>query len=338
MRKTACVSMAFFVLASAAALAQPNLNPPNSVFELDQNRDAIHRQTGLVCPVSFAGWPRVGMVMFDKVGLDVSCSYRGSAGLISIYLTRVDPAGLNSDFESSKQSLLQVMRDAVPDDKSADGPSGFTWLKAGYSTQNGAVHSDVLLAQVSGWELKFRATYNTAAMAEVNTALAALGAGVARTAAPNLAACAAAPLPARNGKLLQSPPSETIMAAALGTPVMTALPAITGNDPIWCVEQGLNIGGAFYLYWRNIAAAALVMERITPVLDGPVVYISKLGLKDTAQTYYAWIDGPEEVGILEFFEGRPALNQLPARMLGNKPPAYAQIGKNDRKVTIIRPK
>jgi len=343
MRNTAGLCVALLVLGGSLAHGQPNANPPRSVFDIDMDRSAIHRQSGLVCPTQVTGWQRVATVVYDQVGLDVSCGYRSPAGLITLYMTKVDQAlSLKAMFEEGRQALQQGLPQAMPDDRSADAPAPFEWLRAGFTLQGGENHSDLLLADLSGWHFKYRVTYRSSEIAAVNAALAELTMQVSRTAAPRLAACAASPVPSRPGKHVLSVPGEKIVVAATGLLIFPVLSSTTSTSPIWCVEGGFGARDALYLYWRNVGQGVSLTERITPVADGPAIFISQLGLKLNPATgdmdYIAWVDGADEMRISAFFEGRPALDKLPVQLLDASPPAYATVGKRDNKITISLPK
>jgi hypothetical protein len=330
-------------------------NPPPSVFLMTPEGAAVHRQSHLVCLPSMAGFLRVSTVMYGRPGFDVSCGYRAGntpgAAVVTLYLTLAPRDSVDAVFEMTKASLVQATPGVVARVTTAAEPPGFAWLKAGYTMRNGGA-TEVFLTRVSGWDYKLRATYRPEDEAAVGNLLAALSAGVTRTVAPYLAACAASPPGPRNGQRNQD---LTVLQTLTVASAMVAAKALTapGPEAAWCAESGFNFGDASFIHWRNISGADGPVDRITPINGGtsvlvlrdPPTLVNEVAAKlpspvnvNGRAVYAVVIDGPESMQIVGIFEGRPSLNDVAGLALGKAVGIYGQVSKQPgNPVTIYRP-
>lgn len=337
------------------AAAGVNTNPPPSVFLMTPEGAAVHRQSHLVCPGAIAGFQRVSAHMYGRPGFDVSCGYRagnapGSA-VVTLYMTLSPREPVDALFEMAKASLVQTAPGVVARTAMAAAPPGFDWLKAGYTMPNGLV-TEVFLTRLSGWDYKLRTTYRPEDESAVGNLLAALSAGVARTVAPYLAACAASPPGPRNGQRNQDLAvlqTLTVVSAVVATRALTA----PGPETAWCAETGFTVGEAAFIHWRNISGADGPVDRITRINGGDTVLVlrdpptlvnemaAKLpspGSINGRAVYAVVVDGQENMQIVGIFEGRPSLNDVAGLALGKAVGIYGQVSKQPgNPVTIYRP-
>ena len=343
-----------------ARTAQPaiNSNPPKSVFDVDVDGSATHLLTGLVCPIMSAGWRRTSTIQYDQGGFDVSCGYRDTAGsTITIYINRHPASALNAIFDGAKKGIPVVMPGAVLRDGTAAAPPGFQWLSAGFLQRYGTEDSDLFLTQLpDSWQFEIRATYKPADLAAVNAATADLSANLTKTAAPHLAACAAAPPPPRAGQRNRDvdilPALSAATASIAKSTVVTPRPGA-----VWCAELGFSAGNASYVFWRNITAAEDgPVDRVTNVSGGgsnPVLIVRnpaalvnalvaqpKLGggkhPADSAAIYGVVVDGSASALVVGLFDGRPSVQEIADVTLRDKLGVYAEIKKPDGNIVLYK--
>src|SRR3569832_1334237 len=138
------------LLATSTAYAQVSLTPPRSVWDNDLDGTALHQISTLQSPTNRGTFRRINIQLYDKVGFDVGCDYRGNTAEITLYLTQIDPAKFDEHFEAARKALMDNRPNAVARDGALPLPLGFEWRRASYVLPNGAV-SDVLMAPLHGW-------------------------------------------------------------------------------------------------------------------------------------------------------------------------------------------
>jgi hypothetical protein len=326
--------------------AMINQAPPRSVFDTDVDGSAVHQQSHMICPSAVAGFPRIGITMFDRVGLDVGCSYRNAAGsLITLYVYRALGRGtFDEDFNATRQSLSQVAPGSTPRDATGVMPTGAGWRGAGYTMPNGA-QTELFLAPLSDWRAKFRATYAPRDAEAVSAAINALSGAVTKTAEPHLARCAAAPPAQHTGQRIRDDMKKLMSLSMIG--VITVKKIVEGNQngAVWCADGAFT--NAPYLWWRNIQGGG-ASERVTNADgSGTVLIVPTSSLlenvakgplpidKDTV--FAVVVDSPKETAIAGFFTGPPTPTDVGNLVLRGSFGVYAKIDKPDGKATLFAP-
>ena len=344
-----------------AGAANPaiNIHPTKAVFDIDVDGSATHVLTGLVCPTQSAGWRRTSTIQYDQGGFDVSCGYHDPAGsTITIYINRHPASALNAIFESARKSIPVVVPGAVPRDGTATAPPGFQWLSAGFSQRDGSEDSDLFLTQLpDSWQFEIRATYKPADMAAVNAATASLTDTLGKTAAPRLAACAAAPPPTRAGQ--RNRDMDILPAFSAATAATAKVTLVTPRaGAVWCAELGFSTAKASYIFWRNIAQAddgpvdrvtlvtdlksepILILRNAAAVIDAMVSQPKLGGGKhpaDSAAVYGVVVDGAASILLVGLFDGRPTLQEIADVALPDKFAVYAEVKKPDGNILLYKP-
>jgi hypothetical protein len=316
---------------------------------------AIHKQTGMVCPSASGALKRNQLAMYDKVGFDVSCNYRTAGADITIFLTMRDPSLLQRDFESAKQALVTTTPGAVPRSGTLAAPAGLPWLQAAYDEQGGSVRSDVLYAQLSGWEFEIRATYRPDNEAMVNSAAADLTAAVRRSAGTHLTACAAAGR-ALDGTGSRNRNLDALQALSMAAAAITKL-TVTIPTPgaVWCADTGLGIGPGDYVWWRNITGATEgPVDRITSIKGdvGRTIFVVRVPANvgqavaekvggastlDANDIFALVVDDAQSTKIAGIFNGRPSFKDIAGLVLQGPFGVYAEIKKPDGTITVYKP-
>src|SRR5688572_5467250 len=199
----------FFALLFCAAVlpvhaAAPDPDPvPESIWQRSDDGSGIHQQSGLRCPVRAGPFRLTGLVAIDGFGLDVACIYDRAAGdRITLYLTQAAPDhGFAAHLKVSLESIVMVDPEArpLPDDLPRFEPAPAAWLGGLFGYGARPLRNGVWLSDVSGWTLKFRATYDLDREQDIVAVMGELARTARASAAPHLAACAAAPVPERRG-------------------------------------------------------------------------------------------------------------------------------------------
>lgn len=228
---------------------------PKSIWRSADNGDAVHLQSTLACPPSIGAFRRNDLVPYDGFGFDVGCGYAASGSAkLTLYLTHRGGATLQENFDSARSALTTVLPDAKPIDGAAPTPAGNTkFLAATYKL--GDVETGLWVADIAGWTLKFRVTYQPRLRTDVLDALTKATEQAQRTAGVHLTACAAAPPVERNGAPITDP--ELLMRLSLigGMSEQAGSENVTppqSNDR-WCAEDAVRDRQAPMLYWRNVA-------------------------------------------------------------------------------------
>jgi hypothetical protein len=325
-----------------------NTSPPKSVWDIDMDGSATHLQSGLVCPHASGDFIRVGAIMYDRLGFDVSCGYNGKAAAITLYLTRRDPSRLDADFQDEKQQVVSKTPSAVPNDGVLSFSSDLDWKKAGFNERDGMVRSDLWLTSLSGWEFQIRATYAANDTARVAAALADLSADVEKSAGVHLAACAASPPPQRGGAQKVADQAALMNLTVAGS--MEIAVAGKNTDANWCADNAFQVGPSPFILWHNIAAVGKVSfnDRITSILGGATIFVladkagDEMMLKtapgSSADIYDVVVDQGDAFALAGIYNGHPLPRDFAGLMApGGSFGVFSKIGKTDKKVDIFAP-
>lgn len=214
-----------------------------------------------------------------------------------------------------------------------------------------------MLTSLSGWDYEYRATYLAADGDAVKAEIAVLDAMVMKSAAPHLAACAAAAMPTHDGVpmhdlgILTTLTVEGIAEAtmnlglgALAAKTEVELASDQAREPVWCVLTGFGIGSNHFITWYNAAPGALLVERITGPDGTPLVYVQKdpvagAGAKDPASPF-ATRGGydivrvePGLIRLMDIYAGDPPLNAA-AEILARPHQVLADFNIATKKISI----
>jgi hypothetical protein len=249
-------------------LERTSAEAPKSIWRIEASGDGTHLQSTLVCPASLSTFERSALIPFDGFGLDVGCNFDSpTVGRVTIYLTRRSGQALADDFAGAQAAIKVSMPDATPLAGVAPSPNvGLNFTSALYVRGDGR-RTGVWVADVSGWTLKFRATYDADRQTETLAAMTALTERAQLTAGVHLAACAAAPAGERTGTRIAD--ADLVMQLSLIASVSEAAGSESINAPPvverWCAEEAVREREAPLLLWRNIAGEGA---------DGPVDRLS----------------------------------------------------------------
>jgi hypothetical protein len=317
----------------AAKTAQQPI--PHSIWRFDDNNDATHLQTGLVCSATSGDFKRIELRFYKASGLDVSCNYRDSEKtLVTLYMTRRGTESVADDFKSAKQELTQVTPSAqpLPDTDQKAFASDMKWSTLLYSEQGGQVHSGIWITDLHGWTLEYRATYAAANEATALSEMAALTNLAEKTAGGVLATCEKSGVPERSGILIADKDAmqqALVLASVLGavTPDKDEHPQSAPRSVTWCPETEITSSGYRMLLWHGAFedGSDASADRITPeILEDPpaleaapdqlgsIVQNELKGGK--ANNWTAKIDNGKRTWLFGLFSGRPSGEALGALM------------------------
>lgn len=178
--------LAVSAISHAAAAAEAS-----EVWRTGAADSARHLQSGLICPADLGGLSRVTVAVFDEKGQDVACGYVGGQTALTLYMTRgIEPGAAMAD---AKVQLVAAASEDHPvlarEDEVHDGE--LVWRRASYN-QDGGVKSDIWIARLPGWIVKYRTTYSPGEAAETARAVETATRAVTASAGSYLAACGAA--------------------------------------------------------------------------------------------------------------------------------------------------
>lgn len=327
----------------------PKTPLPRSIWDVSPDGTATHLQSGMTCPRLSGDFVKIGEQIYDRAGFDISCGYSNPrTGVITLYLTRHDPAQLETDFEDAKKAIVSHTPSARPRDGIMALPAGLEWKSAGYDERNGALDSDIALTSLSGWEYEIRATYRPSEQAAIEAAIASLTGIIVESAGKHLAACAASPPPSRSGTAITDPKRLMTYSLIAAAGLSTSSPESAA--PVWCAETAFGVRERPYVFWRNIAKAETgSVDRITPIGDGPPITIrfdalaTAVANKDDPGArhaiYETVLEDSSRIVLAGIFDGRPS-SELVAASILTRPSiqALAQINKQDHKISIFTQK
>jgi len=307
-----------------APAQDPGLLEPQSIWTRSGDGTLEHQQSGLRCPRSLGPLTRHATRIYDGYGLDVSCGYSAGDVVITVYLTR----GVSPDpglAEAKAQLEQRLPAKLLFEGRAAQG--GLDWRKAEYVVED-AVRSDIWIADLHGWAVKYRATYPAAQAGSAAAELASLTETVLASAGKHLALCDKAAAPNRQGERItdQKQLSEfSIRGGLLGAITLAAEKekgAGPADPPAFCVEQPVE--NTRFLFWRGVRAdgADAQVDRLTGMTMGPppVLETTRDGLGDLVaaeasekpqpQHWTAALSKDGRTMIFGYFEGRPSAEQL----------------------------
>lgn len=325
---------------------------PKSVWRVDSSDNATHWQSTMNCPVTMKSFQRKDLIPFDGYGLDVGCTFDRPTGdaVITVYLTRRTGSSFAETFTSAQEALKQRLPEAKLIAGDVPMPKGQTFTGALYELGDGA-RTGVWVADVSGWTLKFRATYVPNVQTEVLDAMSELSDKARATAGTHLAACAAAPAVQRNGTEI------TDKDRLMGLSIVGAVSAIDDGDKApakiseqWCVEDPAGDREIPMLFWRNIANkdAAGAMDRMSfmTVSEPPILFseanpfaseVDDKSKADKVIVHQLTLIQNDTTYIFAFFSGRPAaatIAPLAKDLVLNKKAPIASYTKGTNTITI----
>jgi hypothetical protein len=332
--------------------------PPQSVWKIGAGGDAEHLQSGLSCPLEVGGFRQAGITTYDGYGLDVSCGYNSRSAAITLYLSR--GFDLEEGYVSAKSALMKNAEARQPVLKTEDSvhQGGIAWRRALYELDGGGFRSDIWMADVGGWVLKYRATYPARDAAAVAAELERLTALVRGSAGARLDLCAKSPVPERPGKPAKGGRggSDDMMSAILG-----GAAAVAAEDkdeapvPItFCPEAPLPQKDMNLLTWHGVTPDGedANVDRVTGMTVGPPptldiarddaasLVLGELGRK-SGPRWTATITQGTNTMIFGHFDGRPATKltaELMVRILSGKARSLGGYDAGSKTITVTTPK
>jgi hypothetical protein len=263
---------------TAGSAENPPRSQPLSIWRPVGDGGQEHLQSGLLCPLAFAGYSRTQIDLYDHAGLDVSCNFAIGHRDITVYLTRRSDSTIEDAMAEAKRELFQVRAALEPKPISETRPSvgGIAWDTALYSL-NGGFRTAIWMADLDGWTLEYRASYPDGDEDQVLADIATLTAIVQKSAGARLDLCHRSPVPTRTGQVVTEPKAlsqAAMMTALLGGGELAAAaagkPAAKVADVTWCVEQAIPHGSSPLLYWRGVDQNGVdaLTDRLTPMTHG----------------------------------------------------------------------
>jgi hypothetical protein len=331
---------------------------PESIWRDAEGPVAEHLQTGLRCPDKMGDFRRVHAMNFDGFGLDVSCGYNSDVSVVTLYLTLM--GDLEGSFGHAKASIAEHLgtRGLRPVSEGRVEAGGLTWLRAEF-TFDGYMRSDLWMADMDGWILKFRASYPDRAAASVAAEIEALMTGATETAGARLALCGKSSRPARAARAVKvrgDSASIGLMGAVLGG-AAASLADEEGEgesaDITYCVEEAVTQKDKGFLIWRGVTpdGGDARADRLSAMTMGPPptldleadslssLIAAKVG-PDGPQRWMATMRDGRQVDIYGYFEGRPppkALIPVLTRILDGKTKPIGGYSVDGKTITVSAP-
>lgn len=264
-------------LLAAVAAAEPAValagadQPAQSIWRPMADGGVEHLQSGLRCPAQLGEYRLSQHRAFDPFGLDAGCSWRSSGTAITLYLTRTDK--VLESYEMTKAALTQTSAALNPRLVTEEQlvVDGLEWRRAVFAF-DGSARSDVWVAPLNGWTLKYRATYETTDETAVRARLSEVTHAVQESAGARLAVCARSKAPKRPGRLIDT-------KGLFSSPIMLAALLAQGAAPdeanvaeiIYCVDEPFQAEGKGFLLWRGVGrdGGLLQADRVTAMTLGP---------------------------------------------------------------------
>lgn len=342
---------AFLAPTAPAPAARPTTPPipqaeqkePLSVWAPGPGGGFEHLQTGLNCAAEAAGLRRTGLATFHPFGFDVGCAYGGEKAIVSLYLTRMnDPAAAFAGAKASLEAQNAERRPRLTSDGRAS-LGGLQWLRAEYA-MDGGMRSEIWLADVHGWSLKYRVTYAADEAAAVAAGLEALTAQVRTTAVARLELCARSSAPTRSGKAIEGKAAAElgVAGAVLGGVTQGAAKGADPETLVYCVEEAIAETDKGFLSWRGVTGDGrdAQSDRLTALTMGPPPSLETSSDSLTGGRWIATMRDGDQTSIYAYFDGRPppgALTGLLVRILDGKAAPLAAYRFEDGKITVSLP-
>lgn len=319
---------------------------------------ATHLQSTLICPDAVNGFTRGKLIVYDRVGFDVSCGYTGRRGWITVYLTKLGTTSLQAAFDDAEHQLLQHAPDAVPlpdaDQKTFAGAENYLHLT--YSEKNGSLWSGIWMADFSGWMFEFRASYAPGAEAEMFDEMAELTRRAADTAASHLALCAKSSVPERDGVALTDEQDIASVGMAVGVAALAGEGEAKDGPKIekpgvWCAERPIEGFKAPLLLWHAVSAEGKTQsyDQVTlssygasPVLQAGTGTAGLIydEIKSDGKTHYVvTLEDGDDVLVFSIWAGRPGvevLGHLMQDFLDGPVRILAKVNTKTKSITIYQ--
>lgn len=313
------------VMAQSGAAAPPEI--PQSVWQGERDAKATHLQSQLTCAKAFDEFERERLVVFDGFGFDVACNYQHSTtSTVTLYLTRRQGRQLSDDLAGAEDAIKKRWPGVAPAIGATAAPTGLAFQGTLYTLPNG-MRTGVWVADISGWTLKFRATYVPDQEAITAKAMSSLAQSASASAAPQLSACAAAPAVTRDGKAITD--QDRISQLSLMSGVFDAAKDLEDKPAAqtaerWCAENGTGDNDAPMLFWRNVTAtstSAGPVDRLTLMTMGPAPALLSVFNPDSSLVEKEAGSGEvmihqltekrdDTTYVFAFFAGRPSMEAL----------------------------
>jgi hypothetical protein len=355
---------ALFLVAQPASSATKDTGPadtgsasrpvPKSIWQTDASGAATHLQSELRCPLNVGSVKRVAVLAFDAYGFDVDCNYLGSEGNeISLYLTRRgDGHALAADLVNAQREFTTVYPAAteMPDSPESDIKSDLTWLKKLYANPARSKTDGIWVADLGGWTLEYRVTFDADKAAAVADELAALTVLAESSAGMHLARCGKSEVPSRSAAVSRSDGSSLSLALAMGAMVGAASPdqfaPLHAAD--WCVEQGVVRDEIPILVWHGIDAngATMPIDRASIMTTGEPFALESAADPNLNQiakelgagsepTFAVTHDDGTKMAIFGIYTGRPDADTLTGILDDIVHDRAKALGGVDRKTNTI---
>jgi hypothetical protein len=336
---------------------------PQSIWRSEADGSSTHLQSEWRCAHDVNGFQKTRVIAYDQAGFDVSCNYVDRQhSVITVYLTRRVGRTITDDFEEARRELVSFAPKAslLPDAQEKDIALALPWQRIIFSEDSGAVHSGIWLADLNGWTLEFRATYETAAEQAVLDEMTTITRAAQETAGQHLAMCAKSQIPLRNGAVVTS--KDEIQSAMM---MHTLIGAVgegaaaerkTGeNAPrrlIWCAED--LVAGTPMLVWHAVFddGADASADRVTTatlgeppmLMSGPdelmkALKVGKEGNNSQPQWFVSLQNG-KQTWFFAIYAGRPPAEALASMMkaiLDRKAKAIGGYSTDGKNITINMP-
>jgi hypothetical protein len=356
MRELVLSAMLFAIPAKGdqAPTAEP-AQIPASVWRVT-NDIGEHLQSGLACPPVLGTARRIDLTTYDQYGLDVSCGYSTARATVTIYLTRA--GDIDASYAEAQRQIRQVhaVRHVrlLSEDRVETG--GLAWRRATFS-EDGAMRSDLWMAPLHGWQVKYRVTYPAADAAEVAALLAKAPDLVLAPAAARLDLCAKAPTPARPGREITDRKLLADLAlrgSVLGGVMLAAArdKGVSVTPSVFCVEG--PVAGTTLLAWRSARpdGSDAQVDRITamtmgppPALDVTLDAMANLLAAEASkgpapERWVATLMNGEHTSIYGYYDRRPdaaAVAPLMQAILSGKARPWGGYSLKDNQVNITVP-
>lgn len=295
---------------------------PLSVWRPLGHGDMEHVQSGLVCPGTTGGYRQSGLIMYDQLGLDVSCNYGAQPHDITVYMTRRDTGEIDPLFAAAQRDLLSVGAERHPRLIARSRPDigGWTWITALYG-EDGDIHSAIWMADLHGWTLEYRATYPAALETQVSADLAAITTWVQSSAGARLDRCAKSTPPTRDGvrvadkKTLDNNAMMTAVLGAAGQAMAQDGKGTPAGATTFCLEKTILDQPHRMQFWRGVAddGSAAPADQISGLTTGPPPILriesdalASLVEKSSTAQWTATMNEGGQTSVYAYFQGRPS--------------------------------
>jgi len=322
---------------------------PKSIWT-QSSGNGRHLQSSLVFPDRDGSFDRTSLDSFDNFGLDVGCGFFGNGDTLSLFLNRRVSGSVNDDFEGAKSALLVNHPGATAIAEPVAQPGSATFASVFYANAKGG-REGLWVADVSGWTLTFRATYDPQHQQSVLDAVSSLAAKALANAGKHLADCATAPAIVRDGTEItdKNRLASLSLIASVSEAVDDEKPVTAATDN-WCAESPAGDEQIPLLYWRNIAMVghaghadrmSLMTMEEPPILvlnaDPTASLIDEQSAKAGRTVYELTLKDRGVISVFGFFSGRPSLqivNPISTDVFAGRRRAVTSFDPKSNTITI----